>query len=380
MSIRQGNNVIAGAVGTYPLNERNVTNCITEIPQDIKLELSSGTLTLKAGSKVYVPNGAGVFDEITIASDLTHTYSSATDTFMVFYDHSAGVLRLRPPAESFSGTTAPTASTYEVWYDTTNNIIKYSTDTGSTWSRQYSFPICIASTTSGVGFTSIDQVFNGFGYIGSTVFALPGVKGLMPSGRNADGSLKNIEITVSNVITQTNVSPNLTLDFIVRQDGISGGISDLSWNYNEAENQIYNSIGAKANWIPCVRFSADSNSKIALFNPKTVFHAVDYSDTDFIVNQSMPSNRYIDLTLGASGASYTAPADGYVSFCKVAQEFPREILVMNDAGMTSQIISSANGQWLRAWLPVRKGSSFTVVYDITGSTMFFRFVYANGAI
>ena len=33
------------------------TNCITEIPNDIKLELSNGTLTLKAGSKVYVPNG-----------------------------------------------------------------------------------------------------------------------------------------------------------------------------------------------------------------------------------------------------------------------------------------------------------------------------------
>ncbi len=26
----------------------------------------------------------------------------------------------------------------------------------------------------------------------------------------------------------------------------------------------------------------------------------------------MPSNRYIDLTLGASGATYTAPANGYI--------------------------------------------------------------------
>ena len=34
-----------------------ITNCITEIPQDIKLELNNGILTLKAGSKVYVPNG-----------------------------------------------------------------------------------------------------------------------------------------------------------------------------------------------------------------------------------------------------------------------------------------------------------------------------------
>lgn len=39
------------------INYNNISNCITEIPQDIKLELNNGTLTLKAGSKVYVPNG-----------------------------------------------------------------------------------------------------------------------------------------------------------------------------------------------------------------------------------------------------------------------------------------------------------------------------------
>ena len=39
------------------LNTSQITNCITEIPQDIKLELKDGVLTLKAGSKVYVPNG-----------------------------------------------------------------------------------------------------------------------------------------------------------------------------------------------------------------------------------------------------------------------------------------------------------------------------------
>ena len=43
------------------------TNCLTEIPQDITLELNNGTLTLKAGSKVYVPNGSGVFDVVTTA-------------------------------------------------------------------------------------------------------------------------------------------------------------------------------------------------------------------------------------------------------------------------------------------------------------------------
>ena len=46
------------------------TNRILEIPQDIKLELNNGTLTLKAGSKVYVPNGPGVFDAVTVANDI----------------------------------------------------------------------------------------------------------------------------------------------------------------------------------------------------------------------------------------------------------------------------------------------------------------------
>ena len=54
----------------------NVSNCIVEIPQDIKLELSSGTLTLKSGSKVYVPNGVGVFNTVTTTADMSKTYST----------------------------------------------------------------------------------------------------------------------------------------------------------------------------------------------------------------------------------------------------------------------------------------------------------------
>ena len=55
-------------------------------------------------------------------------------------------------------------------------------------------PIAIVSSR-GVDdkFASIDQVFNGFGYIGSTVFALPGVKVQIPNGRNEDGTYSFIE-------------------------------------------------------------------------------------------------------------------------------------------------------------------------------------------
>mgnify|MGYP003298927573 CR=1 FL=1 len=39
------------------LDKTILTNCIIDIPQDIKLVLKDNTLTLKAGSKVYIPNG-----------------------------------------------------------------------------------------------------------------------------------------------------------------------------------------------------------------------------------------------------------------------------------------------------------------------------------
>ena len=39
------------------LAKSQITNCILEQPQNIKLEFNNGVLTLKAGSKILVPNG-----------------------------------------------------------------------------------------------------------------------------------------------------------------------------------------------------------------------------------------------------------------------------------------------------------------------------------
>lgn len=306
-----GNNVIASAGASFRNTSNwsnNMTNCITYIPQDINLELNNGTLALKAGSKVYVPNGAGVFDTVAIESDLTRTTFGSETTSLLYYIPSTNTLTYEKVSMSSSGA-SHTPTVYSVWYDTTNNVINRYTDDSSIPSSTVSLPIAIIKTSSSA-ITSIDQVFNGFGYIGSTVFALPGVKSLIPNGRNEDGTLNNTEITISNVITQTNISPSLTLDFVVRQDGISGGISLLSWNYNEAENQIYNSIGTKASWIPVARFFADSNYRITTFTPKQVFHSVDYSDF-----KPVQDHRVIEFQVPTAANDYTwyrKYADGWV--------------------------------------------------------------------
>jgi hypothetical protein len=91
MSLYLGNTPIAHSQdisGKANLNLDNstaITNCITSIPQDIKLELNNGTLTLKAGSKVYMPNGAGVFNIITMNVDaiLIQLWGANNQVFVV---------------------------------------------------------------------------------------------------------------------------------------------------------------------------------------------------------------------------------------------------------------------------------------------------------
>jgi len=266
----------------------NVTNCITEIPQDIKLELSNGTLTLKAGSKVYVPNGAGVFDEVVIQNDISKI-SGNNDIRLVFVVNGANAIDILPVDYCYSGSSAPSGSQYMLWYDTTNNLVKYTNNSGSTWTPQNSLPIAKITTGSGQ-ITSIDQIFNGFGYIGSTVFALPGVKGLIPDGRNADGTLKSIEVTVNNVLTHTG-SYNAQPQWIVLYSNSIHPWDSVYWiGYNSQENILFNknnsssaTSGSKIAGCVCAFLSADGNQKITAFTPKTAFRAVDYSDYSNLV-------------------------------------------------------------------------------------------------
>jgi hypothetical protein len=258
------------------LDYTNITNCITKIPQDIKLELKNGTLTLKAGSKVYVPNGAGKFKVVTISNDLSSNSSWTTNKVMLALNKNYNGFYSFVLENQYSGTTEPSnpnAGTF--WYDTTNNLIKrYS---GTYWESGQTFPICIANMVSRTGFSSIDQVFYGFGYIGSTAFALPGVKGLIPNGRNTDGSLKNTEFTIDTVKIKT-MQDDWTQEQeqFIDASGLYGRMIGDHY-YDEVNN--YNKRNDGAIMPYCSWGSATLTAgRISNFTPKTSFHAVDYYD------------------------------------------------------------------------------------------------------
>lgn len=273
------------------------TNCLTYVPKNINLTLTDGILTLKAGSKVYIPNGfetkeitteevyecflgannsyyyakvpyaegdysytrsdGGLasssedlwedlgeisainsdgsidikyskeeafsctrytdgdlrevkteiittdipkFDEKVIESDLS-LVRNFTETGMLFLGEGGGHITA---CQQFSSGSSPSISVqYGVWYDTSNNLIKYTVDTGNTWISGFSFPLCTYTANATSGFTSINQTFDWVGYIGSSVFVLPGVKGLISNEFNPNGTYKNIEFEIDKVLINT---------------------------------------------------------------------------------------------------------------------------------------------------------------------------------
>ena len=100
---------------------------------------------------------------------------------------------------------------------------------------------------------------------------------------------------------------------------------------------------------------------------------------DIASGLGMPSNRYIDLTLGASGATYTAPANGWFFVRKVSTGIQVIYLTNTTNGMTLSCYSSNSGEYLDSIMPVVKGQSVICEYSTGGTTQFFRFVYAEGA-
>ena len=381
-----------------------VSNCITYIPQDIKLELNNGTLTLKAGSKLYVPNGfesdgtTKKFDVKIIESDLTRIDGGDSSRLLYYQSNEK---RLISVISNYSGPSAPTVrDNICIWYDTTNNIVKRTDDKGVSWNNyDISLPLSLLTIKTDIGITSIDQVFNGFGYIGSTIYALPGVKGLIPNGRNADGSLKNIEVIINDVkIISDNAASKLLLmkasgdleyaygNFYIR-DSLPVASSSYERCFVVPENQMYyhdavSTIWSKRNYIIVGNMNKNYTENITSFTPKTVFHALDYNDKSTISGWSMPSSRYIDLTLGASESTYTAPANGWFAFARrasaVGQFFnvsyisPAKITFWSDVG------SGGVGNILGHLVPVQKGQIVKVSYNAGGDIIECRFIYAEG--
>lgn len=105
----------------------------------------------------------------------------------------------------------------------------------------------------------------------------------------------------------------------------------------------------------------------------------------YMAHMAMPSDTYVDLTLGASGATYTAPADG---FYMLRLPSTSEQGTYMDANLkldgiligTDTYIISFVGDTCSIFMPAPKNAILQIGYNLTFSEgAVFRFIYANGS-
>lgn len=179
-------------------NNGLITNCTINIPQNIVLEYINSTLILKSGSVIICPNGleedgaTRKFNYIKIEEDIITDGVSWDGQCYIFVnaDKSLGIVSV---SQCVSGEVAPTSTT-PVWYDTKNNLIKKTEDFVTWTDSKASLPIGLVLLQTTIPYIkSLNQVFNGIGYMGSAIWVDKDIEGLIPNGINKDGSLKNIK-------------------------------------------------------------------------------------------------------------------------------------------------------------------------------------------
>lgn len=340
------------------------TNGITYIPQDIKFEIVDGTTpTLYAGSEVWVPYGRNA-PEYSIGDSLNSgiitaiSWDGSALFYKVRYDTDLNIDITDDPASAefvtsispthsfwwfafhYSQDTAPSDfGQYALWWDSSTNIVKITIDSGATWQNYASLPIGVF-TMAGTGATkTLKYVFNGVGYIGTTVFAVPGVKGLMADGLNEDGSYKSIEQTFDRFVMRTMAFDRTAFYGVV----LDGEYTIHGDNYMEAAELP----AAPDGYVFCYRKS--DNTLWWTLNNNT-----------WVQRHGLPIGFW--TTSYADGISNFNPAKNFIKVYQYNSYEPQQVLA-NISGNSSTNITFKKGvYYIRAQGAGGKGGNYDYPY------------------
>lgn len=378
---------------------KQISNCITEIPQDIKLEVNDGVLTLKTGSKLYKPDGTSFNTSNDISFDFKEYGTSGEG--MIYLTVSGG-MNFSLIENITSGTISPSlpANGRLLWFDTDTNIIKMYAPNSSEYEECY-LPLGICDVVANTSCT-IKQVFNGFGFIGTNAFILPGVKGLKANGLENNGLYKNIEVINSNVqiclLALASSKDKWTFFSTLDTNDYRNSITHYEQNYkpsnlpyetatwyNTLQNNFYytNDTGAtwvKSNYIGLFTYNL-IDGIVSNFKSMQPIQLIARNDSSWIAKQAMPSKKAIPLTLGASGVTYVAPANGYFSIDGQGPNWVDVAIIYPNLNYGYCFASRSSDKYCRITVPVSAGSQCQILFDTAFTNLIsFNFIYAEGEL
>ena len=144
----------------------------------------------------------------------------------------------------------------------------------------------------------------------------------------------------------------------------------------------YNKTGAYTDADP----ASDTQNWLMFLDTGASYADIDASNfsvsgKSFLSGLGMPSSRAIDVTLGASGARYTAPGNGYFTAYNAnsANGAVRFVNITKGIGMNSPAVQNFSDGI--AFVPAKKNDIVDMFYTGTFNTSgngWFRFVYVEG--
>lgn len=296
------------------LSKTQITNCITEIPNRIKIEFdTAGKISLLAGSEVFINNGNG-FESYVLETDTPFDAGGLWTTdnsrsLIVVYVPDLHTLVANAWDYVTHSTTPPTkflgTEGTALWEDTSTGQLKITYDTGATW-HVCSLPVLNgrAGGTNIGWIGNIDSVFNGFGFFGQKTFTLPNVKKLAPNGRNEDGTLKNIETMTTEVKMYDATGQKSFLVFFAGVQLLPYGVKNYfeqdvrpifegqngAW-FDTLRNMFFVTDDYGATWQPRenrvylgTAYKADASSNFSNLIPKKPLRVVDYGDLKEVIS------------------------------------------------------------------------------------------------
>ena len=201
-------------------NTTRITNCITKVPRNTKYRINGNTLTLLAGSKFIVPYGTeDLSAQYKYNDNFISEYYKVVSTqyvdnkFFIIVENRNNiskddltsdnqVYRLigfhfevdETYAVHNSSTITDTSSiTNNQWvYNPTANKVLL-VNNGTLKEGTYSLPLFYVVSDGTVINASVADEFNCCGYIGTTIFLVNGLEGLIANGYDDNGNIQNIK-------------------------------------------------------------------------------------------------------------------------------------------------------------------------------------------
>lgn len=245
-------------------------------------------------------------------------------------------------------------------------------------------------TKDGVSVKLVSEEYSDTDFVintADTTFRLP-IKVKLASGNAVVGNGMTLGLTNGN----TNAGLGISGSSLINDVGIYG--NNIATSGSRTDNGFAGGsiVGITTDPTKSGLVLADNDMYLYFYVGETIQDAniinasgvlsrvADLSDS-YISGLGMPSDRYIDLTLGASGTDYIAPANGWFFLAKVVGTTNGYVAMQNKTSKLGvQQSHTTTTHWIRENIEARKGDVVNIEYNVTGATQAFRFIYAEGEI